>query len=145
MVTTNGNGGATATPRVIRGASVAHQDLDKRQRACLTAEVLEGAANYQPTRKELAQLLGVSGNYIDAARKLSPERRRAIIEGRDDTSFAALLNPPEPQFALPMPASSIATNGEAIDDNTLFNIVATAGVDRVLTTAVEVERTTMTS
>jgi hypothetical protein len=145
MYSANGNGGATAAPRVIRGVSVVHQRLDKRQRAAIAADVLAALAVFQPSVRQLSILLAVSTAYISVAARFSPEKRRAIIEGHDNTAFAALLSPPEPRLALPMPASSIATNNEAIDDNTLFDIVVTAGIDRVLTAAAEVERRTMSA
>jgi hypothetical protein len=81
MITVNGNGGATAKPRIIRGASLAHQDLAARRLACLAAEILEGKAIYEHTRKELAELFGVSGNYIDAARKLPRRCATQSLQG----------------------------------------------------------------
>ena len=92
MVSMNGNGGATATPRVIRGASVVHQALDKRQLACLSADVLEGTADYQPTRKELAQLFGVSGNYM--TRRASSLLKSAVPSSRGATIHRSPFYPP---------------------------------------------------
>ena len=71
-------------------------------------------------------------SYIWAAAKLSPEKRLAIIEGNDTTSFTLLLDPPPP--ALPAP--------KAVEDSDLFDlfdVVRRAGVNRVLDVAAAVE------
>jgi hypothetical protein len=46
MVTTNGNG---ASIKRYMGISIIHRKLDKRQRACLAADLADGLADYQPT------------------------------------------------------------------------------------------------
>jgi hypothetical protein len=95
---TNGNGSATAalTPRsvpVLDGRGIANRHPDKRRRAVLAAELADGRAILQLSVIQLAELLDVSREYIRAARRLTPEKRRAILSGEDCTSFAALNGP----------------------------------------------------
>jgi hypothetical protein len=89
-IITNGNGGATAVPRVLNGRGFARRHANKRQRAVLAAELADGRVVVQLSVTQLVELLGVSRSYIDLARKLSPEKRRAILAGRDSTSFGLL-------------------------------------------------------
>jgi hypothetical protein len=60
-------------------------------------------APFKPSISWLSRLFGVSGPYIAAALRLPAERRAAIVEGRDSTSFTGLLKAPERQLALPIP------------------------------------------
>jgi hypothetical protein len=87
------------------GRSVAHRKLDKRQRACLAANLADGLATLQPTIVQAAMLLGVSPAYVAQAQCLTPERRAAILSGSDATSFHALLDAPK-RLALPAPVSN---------------------------------------
>jgi hypothetical protein len=128
VVSMNGGATATTTPRIVRGASVVHQNLDKRQRACLAADVLAALAVFQPSARQLSTWLGVSLVYIRVAARLSPEKRKAILEKGDLTPFCALLNPPTPQVALPAPKAGLA-NEQIVDF-----------IDRMLDAAAEVER-----
>jgi hypothetical protein len=89
----NGNGSANAAPPVLNGRGIAHRHPDKRRRAVLAAELADGRAIVQLSIAQLVELLGVSRTYIDAARKLTPEKRRAILSGQDHTSFAAVNGP----------------------------------------------------
>ena len=77
--------------KVLSGRGLVHRHLDKRQLACLAANVLEGSINIDWSVAQLMAALKVNRQYIDVACTLSPERRQAIIDGRDQTSFAALL------------------------------------------------------
>jgi hypothetical protein len=86
----NGNGSATAAPRVLNGRGVGHRHPDKRRRAVLAAELADGRAVVQLSIAQLVRLLGVSRSYIEVARRLTPEKRRAILSGQDATSFATL-------------------------------------------------------
>jgi hypothetical protein len=140
LSSTNGNG---ATARSVQGRSLVHQRLDKRQLAAIAADILAGSAVFQPSARMLSTLLGVSVVYIGIAAQLSPEKRKAIIAGRNSTSFHALLNPPEPQLALPAPkAIDDSTNGHvsaSIADAELITIARTVGAERMLAAAVAAE------
>jgi hypothetical protein len=125
------NGKAIAPRRVISGRGLAHRRLNARQRAVLAADVVDGMVTIQLSAKQVAQLLGVSVPYITLAQQFAPEKRTAILGGKDDTSFAGLLNPPAPQLALPAPRPAITWDG-ASDDALLANVQA-AGITRTWT------------
>ncbi len=116
---------------VLTGRSLVHRQFDKRQRACVVADALDGLLIIQPTAKQLASMLSVSVAYVAIATQLAPEKRQAIIAGRDGTRFANLLNPSEPRLALPKPAA----NGEL----ELLNTVRKFGVARTLDACCAVE------
>jgi hypothetical protein len=91
----NGNGGAVIlppTPKTISGRALAHRRLDKRQRACLAADVIEGFVRVKPTVTQIAVMLDVSPAYIAIARRLPLGKRAAISRGWDPTPFAALVH-----------------------------------------------------
>jgi hypothetical protein len=128
----NGNGGAIIlppTPKVISGRSLAHRQWDKRQRACLAADVIEGLTTITPTQIQVAALLGVSPAYVQIAHKLDPGKRAAIQRGWDSTSFATLTSRRK-ILALPAPD---------IDQTDLENLIRVVGVDRALEAAAAVE------
>jgi hypothetical protein len=116
-----GNGGANR--HVLSGKSLAHRQLNKRQLACLAANVADGSDEYQPTVQQLARLFGVSVPYIAIAQKLTPEKRRAILERGDSTSFG-LLSSAISRFALPKPAVSPT-------DEQLVRLVHAVGAERL--------------
>jgi hypothetical protein len=123
------NGNGHATQKVERGAGLALRKLSKSQRAVRAANVYDGIAIFQPTRRQLAAAFGVSEIYIDRARRLPPEKRHAIAEGRYGLSR---LNP----TARPKPG-----NGAAIvDDVTLTAMVRAVGIEKTLSIASAVER-----
>ena len=108
---TNGKGAAIPeTSKVITGASLVHRHLDKRQKAVLAANVIDGPARFVPTNRQVSDIFGVSMSYIDAARRLSPNKRKAILTGRDLTSFVVLLSW-QRQLALPIPQPVIDDPG----------------------------------
>jgi hypothetical protein len=128
----NGNGAARPVI-VVRGRSLAHRTkLSKQQRAVIAADIFDGAKQYQQTRRELTLLLGVSGAMIDRARRLTAEQRQRVASGL--VSLAHFDKSPRP-LALPKPG-----NGTAIDDKTLFDVIAAAGIDRVLSIAANVDQ-----
>ena len=88
------------TTQTITGASLAHRQLDKRQRAVLAADMLDGLVTFTPSAKQLADIFDVSVPYINVARKLSAGKRAAILKGWDPVSFADLMNPPPRQLSL---------------------------------------------
>ena len=100
MVTTNGNG---ASIKRYMGISIIHRKLDKRQRACLAADLADGLAYFQRTDSQAAMLMDVSVAYVEHARRLSPLRRGAILSGADQTRFTTLLFALR-RLALPAPA-----------------------------------------
>jgi hypothetical protein len=135
----NGNGGAVflpPTPQVLTGQSLVHRRLDKRQRAVLAADVSDGLVRFVPSQKQLADILGVSIPYIELARRLSPDKRAAIVQGRDSTSFAELLRP-QRQLRLKLPTPNCAS----ITNLQLEHVIRAVGVERVLEAAVAVEHT----
>ena len=96
--TNGGPAAATLLPptptRTIVGAGLAHRHLDKRQRACLAADVIDGVVTFIPSQQQLAHIFGVSVPYIELARKLPIGKRTAILRGFDPVSFVELMNPP---------------------------------------------------
>jgi hypothetical protein len=140
--TTYINGGPmAATPlplptRTIAGAGLANRYLDKRQRACLVADVIDGAVTFIPSQKQLADIFGVSVPYIELARKLPVGKRIAILRGLDPVSFAELLRP-QRQLRLKLPAPMCAS----VTNLQLEHVIRTVGIERALEAAVAVERT----
>jgi hypothetical protein len=120
MHITNGNGSATAAPRVFSGRGIGHRHPDKRRRAVLAAELADGRAIVQLSIAQLVGLLGVSRAYIEVARGLTPEKRRAILSGRDDTSFAALRGPMSPRLA-----------SAPVNDDALVQLARSVGPERL--------------
>jgi hypothetical protein len=103
----------------LSGRGLPYRRFDARQRACLAANAHDELI-IKPSIHWLARAFQVSRMYIALALKLSPERRQAIIEGRDTTSFITLLK-------------------ANIPDTELITFVRTIGVSRVLDAAVVVE------
>jgi hypothetical protein len=129
MYNKSGNGGASP-PRVERGKSLAHRTRDtKQQRAVRAADIYDGLTVYQPTQAELASIYEVSVALINRARQLAPEQRKRVAQGR------ARLPRPGHRLALLKPR----TNG-ASDEQTLFDMIATVGVEKALTIAASVEQ-----
>ena len=126
--------------RVLSGRGLVHRKLDKRQLACVAANAAEGQTRIDLSVAQLVAALNVSRPYIDLARSFSPEKRQAIIDGLDGTSFAALLKAPElQQLAIPASKRRVVVNGRSIDDATLLAVVRNAGIERTLQAAMAVE------
>ena len=126
--------------RVLSGRGLVHRKLDKRQLACVAANAAEGQTRIDLSVAQLVAALNVSRPYIDLARSFSPEKRQAIIDGLDGTSFAALLKTPElQQLAIPTSRRRVVVNGKSIDDATLLAVVRNAGIERTLQAAMAVE------
>jgi hypothetical protein len=126
--------------RVLSGRGLVHRKLDKRQLACVAANAAEGQTRIDWSVAQLVAALKVSRVYIDLARSFSPEKRQAIIDGLDGTSFAALLKAPElQQLAIPASKRRVVVNGRSIDDATLLAVVRNAGIERTLQAAMAVE------
>jgi hypothetical protein len=126
MDITNENGAATAVPRVINGRGIARRHADKRRRAVLAADLADGRAVIQLSTRQLARLLGVSETYIRLAQQLSPEKRRAILAGRN-----SIFNlPPRRLPALPAPL---------VSDEQLTNLAHLVGPDRWLNAGVRAQ------
>ena len=125
---------------VLSGRALVHRKLDKRQLACIAANAAEGQTRIDWSVAQLTAALKVSRVYIDLARSFSPEKRQAIIDGLDGTSFAALLKTPElQQLAIPTSRRRVVVNGKSIDDATLLAVVRNAGIERTLQAAMAVE------
>ena len=125
--------------RILSGRGLVHRKLDKRQLACVAANAAQGQTKIDWSVAQLVAALKVSRAYVDLARTFSPEKRQAIIDGRDGTSFAALRRSEMHQPALPAPKRRIVVNGKSIDDATLLQVVRSAGVERTLQAAMAVE------
>jgi hypothetical protein len=126
--------------RILSGRGLVHRKLDKRQLACVAANAAQGQTKIDWSVAQLVAALKVSRAYVDLARTFSPEKRQAIIDGLDATSFAALRKAPElQQLAIPAPKRRIVVNGKSIDDATLLQVVRSAGVERTLQAAMAVE------
>jgi hypothetical protein len=128
MPYTNGNGSTTAGPRVLNGRGLGNRRLDKRQRAVLAADIIDGVVTLQLSAQQAAQVLDVSVSYVALAQRLSPEKRKAILAG--GIPCRCSLHPAR-RLALPAPTD--------IDDATLVEVIRTVGIDRALAAAVEVE------
>jgi hypothetical protein len=128
--------------RTIVGAGLANCHLDKRQRACLAADVIDGLVTFIPSQKQLADLLGVSVPYINVARRLSAGKRTAILRGWDPVSFTGLMNPPPRQLSLvgPVIPDMRMTDTTKITNSYLEAVIRAVGVDRTLEVAIGVER-----
>jgi hypothetical protein len=138
---TNG-GPLAATPlpiptQTIVGAGLANRHLDKRQRAVLAANVLDGLVTFSPSQQQIAAILGVSVPYIQAARGLAPGKRAAILRGWDPTSFADLVHP-QRQLQLKLPAPNCAS----VTNLQLEHVIRTVGIERALDAAVKVKLNT---
>jgi hypothetical protein len=121
---TNGNGSATAAPRVLDGRGIPHRHPDKRRRACLAAELADGRAIVQLSIAQLVDLFDVSRTYIDVARRLTPGKRRAILSGRDATSFAALSGPQAPRLAsAPVNDDALVQLARSVRPERLFSAI----------------------
>jgi hypothetical protein len=125
MLNQNGNGTASP-PRVERGKSVAHRQDTKQQRAAKAAFVADGLVPYQPTQVELARSYQVSVTLINRARRLPPDQRKRVAQGR------ARL--PHPNHTLVLP--KLNGNGTEIPDSELVSIAQRVGADRMLAAAV---------
>jgi hypothetical protein len=136
-IITNGAGAASpeTTRVIITGASLAHRALDKRQRAVIAANILDVVWWLQPSQKQLTALLTVSGSYINIARSPSPAMRAAIMAGRDNTPFSALV----PVRQTPLPGIK-TINGNGMEDNALIQLARNIGPDRMLAAAIAAEQ-----
>lgn len=126
--------GNNGTKIVLSGRGLAHHNYNKRQVACLAANVHVELRAFKPSLNWLSRLFGVSQPYISAALRLSPEQRTAIINGPDSTSFVSLLKAPEPRLALPKPKAT-----ENDDPDELIAVVRKYGTGRVLDACVAIE------
>jgi hypothetical protein len=120
---------------VVSGRGLSHRKLDKRQLACVGADIYDGLIKINWSLEQRATMLGVSVAYINIARGLSPEKRKAILAGTDPTSFALLMGLKQP--ALP---AALRSDFTGIDDLTLFEMARAAGTDRVLNAVIAAER-----
>jgi hypothetical protein len=111
------------SPKIVRRSQ---KSTSKPQRAVIAADIFDGIAIYQPSQGELAWLFDVGAGLIKRARQLPPEQRQAVAEGR---------------ATLPRPAPSRPKgNGTSADEQTLFNMIAAIGIEKVLTIAAAVEQ-----
>jgi hypothetical protein len=107
--------------------------LNKRQRACHAANVIEGLTVITLTQKLVAAILGVSQPYVNFARTLPPGQRQAILCGLDSTPFTTLMKPVNNGIK---PGKTLRTD---ITDAELVKAVRQIGVNRVLNAAIAAE------
>jgi hypothetical protein len=106
---------------------VAHRTkLTKSQRAVHAANIGDGVAVFQPTQIELAKAFGVSVPMVQAAKRLSPSARQAVLDGK--ATLASFANKPSALKSLKMLANNLVAN----DDETLRAIIKRRGVDHVI-------------
>ena len=118
-----GNGGVHVLPpihKVIDGRSLAHRDLNKRQRAVLAANLYDGWVRLNPTQRQVADLCGVSLAYVKFALALHP-----------DVRVPANVRPPR--------RVSMKVVDTAINDRDLVKAIRAIGIDRVLSAACTAE------
>jgi hypothetical protein len=102
--------------------------LSKSQRAVVAANIDDGIAAYQPTRVELAKIIGVSLPMIQRAKRLSPLARQQVMSGLVKLGFFDR----QKMRALPKPAP-------ANDDEALRDIIRRCGVNHVVDIAAAIE------
>jgi hypothetical protein len=112
-----------------------HRQLDKRQRAVLAAEVIDGMVMFIPSQRQISLLFNVSSTYVDLARKFSPGKRMEILRGWNAVSFAELLRPPR-QLSLAGPVLPVL---KIFSDSDLEHVARVVGTDRMLAAACAVE------
>ncbi len=78
MTYLNGNGNASASPRIISGRSLAHRKLDARRRAAIQAQILLDEVNYKQTSRQLSQQIGASPGTWPRPRRLRPSSARRL-------------------------------------------------------------------
>jgi|SRR5215470_16943640 len=119
LLSQNGNGGATLIPptaKVIVGRALAHRHLNKRQRACLAADILDGWTRIVPTQRQVADMCGVSLSYVRYALALPPDVR-------------------VPANVRPRHVLTKKVVNLSVTDSELVAAIRKIGVDRVLTAA----------
>jgi hypothetical protein len=96
------NGNGTVMPiHAVDAHALPHRKLSKTERAILGAEILDGRVVLQGlTLKLIATAVGVSTSYIAAARRATPDQRRAIRHG-----LRPLVQPQNKPKALPAPVA----------------------------------------
>jgi hypothetical protein len=139
-IITNGAGATSpeTTRVIITGASLVHRRLNKRQRAVIGANILDGSVWFQPSQKQLAALLDVSSTYLNIARSLTSEERTAILNGFDSASFSAA--PVSKRQLLPLPGFKTINGNGADADHALIQLAREVGPERMLAAAVAAEQ-----
>jgi hypothetical protein len=96
-----------AVPRIVDAHSPLHQRATKSAKACDAADVVDGLAVLQnPTLRLAAAAYGVSLGSVARARRLTPEQRQAVRQGKRPLVLPR-KSPALP--ALPMPTVVPAT------------------------------------
>ena len=118
-----------SAPRVVRGVSLAHRKLTLHQKAVVLANILDGLTIYQPSEQDLVRLFGVSAQYIQNARRLTPDQRQVVLEYTARHPAISARPKPKPKNG----------NGH-LDDSELFRTIANVGIDRALNVAAKVDQ-----
>jgi hypothetical protein len=89
-------------PRAVAAHVLLHLRASKAARACLAADVADGLAVPQnPTLGVVARAYGISVGYVSRARRLTPEQRQAVRQGK-----RPLILPRAPSAPPVLPAPS---------------------------------------
>jgi hypothetical protein len=132
-----------AVPRLIVDAhSLPHMRQSKATKACNAADALDGRVAVQNlTLRLMSAAYGVSVPYISRARRLTPEQRQAVRQGkrplilpRAPSTPPALPVPPTAPMTPPVPPVTMGARER------LAEIVAEIGLDATLTLLANNER-----
>ena len=123
------------TPRIVDAHSPPHMRAPKSAKACDAADVVDGLAVLQnPTLRLAAAAYGVSLGSVARARRLTPEQRQAVRQGRRPL---VLPRAPAAPSVLPVPSATPATPPAPLvvmkPRERLAAIVAEIGFDATLT------------
>jgi hypothetical protein len=132
----------TAPPRVVDTHSLLHLRTPKSTRACDAADAVDGLAALQnPTMRLAATAYGVSLGSVARARRLTPEQRQAVRQGKRPLVLprtpAAPPIPSAPPATPPVPPV-IADARHCLDRlvkeiglDAVLNLLATTEVERI--------------
>jgi hypothetical protein len=141
MVTMNGSVSASAIS--VRSLINTHK-LPKAVRAILGAEILAGERDLHPTVKLVAEAVGCSVAYVQAAQKLTPAQRQAVRRRERPLILphTPAVSPKSPVPAMPpAPATSPVLPVMANAQHRLAQLVAeVGGVDAAIEMLIGLER-----
>ena len=137
------NATATAAPlRVVDAHGLLHMRVSKAAKACDAADVVDGLTKLgNPTLRLVAAAYGVSIGSVARARRLTPEQRQAVRQGKRPL---ILPRAPSAPAVLPVPSTAPATPPVPPmvmgPRERLAEIVADIGLDATLTLLANNER-----
>jgi len=129
------NGTTTASAALSLRSLINTHKLTKAARAVLGAEILAGEHDLRPTAKLVANAVGCSVAYVEAAQKLSPAERDKVRRGLRPLVMPHNPAAPLPPVIMPAPAELPAPSpSQVIADaqQRLDRLVKEIGLDAVL-------------